>query len=60
MHGAVLRVLVGHILRTFGLRTELYSILESVFKFVIEHEDEWAPLDDVTRAESVTCRGVVF
>ncbi len=58
--GCVLRVLVGHLLHHFGTRTELFSILESCFWFIINNLDEWAPLDDLVRAELVACRGMVF
>jgi len=58
--GCVLRVLVGHLLHHFGTRTELFSILEACFWFVINNLDEWAPLDDLVRAELVACRGMIF
>ncbi len=38
--GCVLRVLVGHLLHHFGTRTELFSILEACFWFVINNLDE--------------------
>ena len=60
VYGDTLRVVLGHLIHLFGVRSELLAALEQVFYFVIGHIGQWAVFPQGVIAELVVARGLVF
>eukprot|EP00971_Amphidinium_carterae_P316505 6291522-Amphidinium_carterae.1 len=58
--GAVLRVVVGHLIHTFGLFPPALSVLQHTFRFIVEHLGEVTVLPMVVKRELAASRGLLF
>ena len=60
VHGETLRVVLGHLIHLFGVRSELLATLEQCFHYVIDNIGRWQHFTMGVTAELIVARGLVF
>ena len=58
MYGATMRIVGGHLIHLFGVRSEYLAVMEAIFAFSRQNFGRWARNPDSVRAEIVVARGV--